>query len=74
MGATSANSADQIAIFNGIAYDTYYLFKVGSTIAWRKIGSSAIFTDTDIFDYRGSVFVRRINADADYRVPLPWTP
>jgi len=74
VGATSANSADQIAIFNGTAYDTYYLFQVGSTIAWRKIGSSAIFTDSDIFDYRGSVFVRRINADAGYRVPLLWTP
>ncbi len=73
-GANTPNAADQIAIFNGTSYDTYYLFKVGSTTGWLKIGSGGLFTDTDIFNYRGSVFLRRISADADYRVPLQWQP
>jgi hypothetical protein len=73
-GSTSVNNADQVSVYNGSSYDTYYLLSFSTFNLWRKLGGSGDFTNSDIFEYNGAVFLKRQSADAGYRVPLSWQP
>jgi len=74
-GASGIGDADQVSIYNGTTYDTYYLFNISTFTLWRKLnGGFTDYTDTDFFEYNKAVFLKRQTADSDYRVPLPWQP
>lgn len=72
---TGVGNADQVSVFNGTIYDTYYLYTISNIKFWRKLNAGfGNFSATDIFEYNKAVFMKRQSADSDYRVSLPWQP
>jgi uncharacterized protein (TIGR02597 family) len=71
-GASDAAQADQILVFNGAAYDSYFLYRSadGATEAWRKVGSDATnYSTAQLLASSESVFIRKVAADASYVAP-----
>lgn len=66
--------ADQILIFNGSSYDTYYLHRAtrDSAEEWHKLGStSGSYSTARLLNHTSSVFIRKVAADAAYVASCP---
>jgi hypothetical protein len=67
--------ADQVQVFNGSSFTTYFLAGDANLHAWLLTTDfNTDQTNSAIFDYKRSVFVKKSNATTNYRVPLGWTP
>jgi hypothetical protein len=67
--AEQADEADQILVFNGTRYDTFYLHRHPDTLAeeWRREGGGEGIAGTNwLLTHRDSVFIRKRNADAGF--------
>lgn len=71
-GATTLPSSDQVVVYNGSGYDTYYLLRnpSGSIEQWTLVGGGSTNRNTSkIFDPTQAVYIRKILADPDYITP-----
>jgi uncharacterized protein (TIGR02597 family) len=71
-GANDAANADQILVFNGSSYETYFLYRStdGSTEAWRKLNSDTTsYSSTQLLAASDSVFIRKVAADSSFIAP-----
>lgn len=67
--AEHPDEADQILVFNGTGYDTFYLHRHSDSSAeeWRREGGGDVIRTTDwLLTHRDSVFIRKRNADAGF--------
>ena len=68
---------DRVQVFNGAGFTTYQLYSDGAeNNLWVNVldGTFASQNLSEIFDYRGAVFVDLENASADYRIDPPYAP
>ncbi|MCC6414444.1 MAG: hypothetical protein IT582_00830 [Opitutaceae bacterium] len=71
-GSANLSQSDQVAVFNGIGYDTYYLLRnpTGTIEQWTLVGGGSTNHNTQkFFKSTGAVFIRKMIADADYFIP-----
>lgn len=68
--------ADQVQVYNGTFFVTYFLSGGASTAKIWLFTSNLLNNqnDNEIFDFRRSVFIKKSNPTLDYRIPLSWTP
>lgn len=71
VSAADVAGADQLLVFNGAAYDTYFLHRAeDGAEAWRKVGAVSAMSDaTGELLAAGSVFIRKLAADPDFVAP-----
>ncbi|MEZ5414238.1 MAG: hypothetical protein R3F03_07980 [Opitutaceae bacterium] len=71
-GATILSQADQVLVYNGAGYDTYYLARnsTGSIEQWVLVGGgSTNHNSSKVFSPTEARFIRKILADPDYYIP-----
>ena len=71
-GSANLSTADQVSIYNGTGYSTYYLLRnpSGTFEQWTLVGGgSTNQNNTKIFTPTGAVFIRKILADPHYLAP-----
>jgi hypothetical protein len=74
--STDIALADQIQVFDGTRFTTYFLLAhpVQGPV-WRMVGgSSEVQNDNVIFRCDGALLIKKRTTDPNYRVPPPWTP
>ena len=72
IGSANLSQADQVAVFNGSGFDTYYLLRnaTGTVEQWTLVGGgSTNRNNTKFFKPTGAVMLRKILADTNYFVP-----
>lgn len=76
-GSVNLAASDQVFVYNGSSYDTYYYLYNGANLnQWTKVGDKTFSSqnNTTFYEYGGSVFIEKVSADPDYVMPLPFTP
>ena len=72
-GSTVVSNADQIQVWNGTGFDTYYLLVSGTIQQWRKVGGGTTdYMNTNIFGFDKSVFVKSNKANLSYASSKPF--
>ncbi len=71
-GSANLSTADQVSVFNGVGYSTYYLLRnpSGTFEQWTLVGAGSTNQNTTkLFSPSGAVFIRKILADPHYLAP-----
>jgi len=75
IGSSDPDGADGVQVWNGSAYDRYYLWEDWPTAYWRQVGSTANQNNTRLFDFRRGTFITTLwGFHPNYTVPVPWVP
>ncbi len=80
-GASTASAADKFNFWNGDAttnttYSVYYLLKSGGTERWLLVGDATLTNRANekLFPMGTGVFVNSKIGQANWVLPVPWTP
>lgn len=67
----TVSTSDQVIVWNGISYDTYYYQTVGTGgVGWRRSGNTVTDASATILPIGASFFInRRISPGFNWRIP-----